>query len=84
MVAKCANPSCSRQFHELSQGRLFVLPPFNGTLSSAYRPVKSLPECFFCKGGDFPLSMALRHCLACKGLARLSNLGSTCWTIEIH
>ena len=29
MVAKCANPSCNRQFHELSKGRLFVLPPLN-------------------------------------------------------
>ena len=29
MVAKCANPSCSRQFQELSKDRLFVLPPFN-------------------------------------------------------
>lgn len=29
MFAKCANPSCSRRFQELSKGRLFVLPPFN-------------------------------------------------------
>jgi hypothetical protein len=29
MFAKCANPSCSRRFQELSRGRLFVLPPFN-------------------------------------------------------
>lgn len=27
MVAKCANPACNRQFHELRKGRLFVLPP---------------------------------------------------------
>ena len=27
MVAKCANPTCNRQFHDLSKGRLFVLPP---------------------------------------------------------
>ena len=55
MVAKCANPSCSRQFQELSQGRLFVLPLFNGTLSSAYRLVKSLPECFFARAAIFLL-----------------------------
>ena len=29
MVATCANPSCNRQFHDLSNGRLFVLPPFD-------------------------------------------------------
>jgi hypothetical protein len=29
MVAKCANPTCNRQFHDLSKGRLFVLPPLN-------------------------------------------------------
>ncbi len=29
MVAKCANPTCNRQFQELSKGRLFVLPPTN-------------------------------------------------------
>jgi hypothetical protein len=29
MVVNCANPSCNRVFHELSKGRLFVLPPFN-------------------------------------------------------
>ena len=27
MVAKCANPSCSREFRELNRGRLFLLPP---------------------------------------------------------
>ena len=27
MVASCANPTCARQFHQLSQGRLFLLPP---------------------------------------------------------
>ncbi len=27
MVAKCANPDCNRQFRQLSQGRLFLLPP---------------------------------------------------------
>jgi hypothetical protein len=27
VVAKCANPSCNRLFHELSKGRLFLLPP---------------------------------------------------------
>lgn len=29
MAVNCANPSCNRLFHELSKGRLFVLPPFN-------------------------------------------------------
>ena len=29
MVAKCANQTCNRQFHELSKGRLFLLPPSN-------------------------------------------------------
>jgi len=27
MVAQCANPSCNREFRELSKGRLFALPP---------------------------------------------------------
>ncbi len=27
MVANCANPMCGRQFQQLSQGRLFLLPP---------------------------------------------------------
>jgi len=27
MVAKCANPLCSKEFRELSKGRLFLLPP---------------------------------------------------------
>ena len=29
MVAKCANPTCNRGFHDLSKGRLFVLPPLS-------------------------------------------------------
>ena len=29
MVAKCANPTCNRRFHDLSKGRLFVLPPLS-------------------------------------------------------
>jgi hypothetical protein len=27
MVAKCANPECNCEFRELSEGRLFLLPP---------------------------------------------------------
>ena len=27
LVARCANPVCARQLHELSQGRLYLLPP---------------------------------------------------------
>ena len=27
MIAKCANPTCNREFRELSKGRLFLLPP---------------------------------------------------------
>jgi hypothetical protein len=27
MVARCANPTCNREFRELSKGRLFLLPP---------------------------------------------------------
>lgn len=37
MVARCANPSCNRQFRELSKGLLFLLPPvpeFRDSLSS--------------------------------------------------
>ena len=27
MLANCANPACARQFHQLDQGRLYLLPP---------------------------------------------------------
>ncbi len=30
MVANCVNPTCNRQFRELSKGRLFLLPPTRG------------------------------------------------------
>ena len=27
MVVRCSNPECNREFHQLSQGRLYLLPP---------------------------------------------------------
>ncbi len=27
LIAKCANPSCNRDFRELNKGRLYLLPP---------------------------------------------------------
>jgi hypothetical protein len=46
--------------------------------------IQVLSGVLFRKGGSFPLGMALRHCIAREGFARLSNLGSARWTIDIH
>ena len=43
-----------------------------------------LAQVFIREGGALSLRMGLRHRLARKGLARLSDFGATSWTFDIH
>ena len=53
MIATCANPTCNREFRELSKGRLFLLPPNRSASSDSMGEVLKLidycywlcPEC---------------------------------------
>ena len=46
MVAQCANPDCKREFHELSKGRLFLLPPTRDIRDSSPAP-RLIDHCYW-------------------------------------
>ena len=46
MVAQCANPGCQREFPELSQGRLFLLPPTDDC-SHTWRGQRLIDHCYW-------------------------------------
>ena len=47
MVAHCANPSCNREFRELSKGRLFALPPTCFESPATWREMKLSDYCYW-------------------------------------
>ena len=47
MVAKCANPSCNREFRELSKGRLFLLPPVHTFAESMNQTTRLIDHCYW-------------------------------------
>lgn len=44
MVAKCANPTCNREFRELSKGRLFLLPPARHACADSMGRIERLSD----------------------------------------
>jgi hypothetical protein len=47
MVAKCANPECSRQFRQLSKGKLFLLPPSHDPTDLTWKVGKLTDYCYW-------------------------------------
>jgi hypothetical protein len=47
MVAQCANPECSREFRELSKGRLYLLPPTSRENPMTWRARKLSDYCYW-------------------------------------
>ena len=48
MVARCANPNCTREFRELGKGRLFLLPPVPEFGESLFSPQpKLIDHCYW-------------------------------------
>jgi hypothetical protein len=47
MVAQCANPSCNREFRELSKGRLFALPPTRFESPATWREMRLSDYCYW-------------------------------------
>jgi hypothetical protein len=47
MVAQCANPACNREFRELSQGRLFLLPPTQHESPATWGDKKLSDYCYW-------------------------------------
>ena len=47
MVACCANPSCKREFRQLSKGRLFLLPPVLDLGDSLCTVPKLIDHCYW-------------------------------------
>jgi len=46
MVAHCAHRDCNREFHELSKGRLFLLPPMRDFQDSSTAP-RLIDHCYW-------------------------------------
>lgn len=47
MVAKCFNPQCNRRFHQLSKGKLFLLPPSANAPDMLWRVDRLLDYCYW-------------------------------------
>jgi hypothetical protein len=61
MVAQCANPTCHREFRELSKGRLFLLPPTDGSSDWRWSTGKLSDYCYWlCPECDATLTLVRR------------------------